>query len=462
MYTYQKLLVSIVTILLLSIMSASAWSKASLTDIRIGQSDGNTRVVFDIKNNHRFEIAKWHNPPRIVIDFYKSKNNINYKEKKFLDKRLKTIRLKNQGYRTRIVLYLRKNFDYNYFVLGKNKKGAERVVVDLNPKLEVIKIAKVKKIAKKAPKVGIKTKELVKLTPLINLKETKELIVAIDAGHGGKDPGAIGPNNLKEKVVALKIAKKLKKYIDAQPGMRAVLTRSTDIFIPLQKRVRIAKQKEADIFVSIHADAWYDKNVKGGSVYVLSTKGASSVMARMLAKSQNASIKGINLKDHDSDVAFILSDLTRSANIRASKKLGKAVLGEMGLDVRLHKSSVQHANFAVLKSIDMPSILIETAFLSNPEEARKLKTTYFQEKMAKSIVRGLSKFAKRNAKQPRWGESLYVKYKVQRGDTLSQIANNYGIAIKELRKINHIKKANHLFVGKRLKIPVSKQVIASL
>lgn len=482
MKNYTKLFTTFSVLILVSIMSSSLWAKASLTKIRIGQSVDKTRVVFEVKKNHRFDISRLHNPPRLVVDFYKTDNKISFKQKKFLDSRLGKIRIKNQKKRTRVVLDLRKDFDYSYFTLGKNKRGAERVVVDLSK--DLVKAKKVQKSAQKSVRVkhakaSVKPKSNLKYQHPLALKtkskssskskpqpviehQQKDLVIAIDPGHGGKDTGAIGHNNLLEKVVVLELARKLKKYIDAQPGMKAVMTRDKDEFIPLYKRVRIAHKKNADIFLSLHADSFKDKSARGGSVYILSTKGASSVMARLLAKTENASLKEIKLKGRDSDVAFLLSDLARTANIRASRKLGEAVLGEMGLSVHLHKSSVQAADFAVLKSIDIPSLLIETAFVSNPSEAKKLKSSRFQTKMAKSIVRGLTKFAKRNSQQPRWGESLYVKYKVQAGDTLSQIADNYGISVKKLKKINKIKHANKLYVGKKLKIPVSDEVLASL
>ena len=448
--------------LLALIMTSSAMAKASLEKVRVGQTADKTRVVFEIKQNHRFEVSKFNNPPRIVVDFYKADNKLSFKNMKFLDARLEKIRVKDQKNRVRVVLDLRKNFDYNYFVLAKNKQGAERVVIDVSKKLVTAKPVKDKKnVVKSVAKPAKDIAELQKPRQIMNagspmfLLKNKDLVVAIDAGHGGKDPGAIGFNGTKEKVVTLQIAKRLKKYIDAQPGMRAILTRDKDEFVSLHQRVRIAHKHNADIFLSIHADACRKRSARGGSVYILSTKGASSVMARILAKSENASLHDIKLKGRDSDVAFVLSDMTREANIRASRKLGEAVLGEMGLSVRLHKTSVQSANFAVLKSIDMPSLLIEAAFLSNIGEEKKLKTTAFQSKVAKSIVRGLEKFVKRNSQQPRWGESLFVYYKVRSGDTLSQIAANYKISTAELKKLNRIKQANQLYVGKKLRIPVS-------
>ncbi|MEA1989671.1 MAG: N-acetylmuramoyl-L-alanine amidase [Pseudomonadota bacterium] len=289
-----------------------------------------------------------------------------------------------------------------------------------------------------------------------------DFVIAIDAGHGGKDTGAVGHNNVYEKVATLNMAKELKKVIDRQPGMHAVLTRSKDVFIPLSKRVKIAKEKNADLFISIHADAFHDHSVRGGSVYILSERGASSTMAKLLAKSENSSLDEVSLKGLDDDVAFALSDLSREATVKESRRLAKTVLGEMQKKVKMHKHSVQSAGFAVLKSIDMPSLLIETAFISNPHEARNLMSKKFQTKMASAIVDGLAKYVNQNTKKPRWGETLYVHYKVQRGDTLSQIAANYEVTTSQLKKLNGIKNANSLYVGKKLKIPVSEKLMAGV
>ncbi|BCN93642.1 N-acetylmuramoyl-L-alanine amidase [Thiomicrorhabdus immobilis] len=289
-----------------------------------------------------------------------------------------------------------------------------------------------------------------------------DFVVAIDAGHGGKDTGAIGHNHIYEKEATLNMAKALKEIIDRQPGMHAVLTRDKDVFIPLSQRVQIAKEKDADLFISIHADAFHDNSVRGGSVYILSERGASSTMAKLLARSENASLDEVSLKGLDDDVAFALSDLSRAATVKESRKLAKTVLGEMQKKVKMHKHSVQSAGFAVLKSIDMPSLLIETAFISNPHEARNLMSRKFQTKMASAIVDGLAKYVEQNTKKPRWGETLYVQYKVQRGDTLSQIAENYEVSTQTLKKLNGIKNANSLYVGKKLKIPVSEKLVAGL
>lgn len=473
--------------MLLSVFSTSVLSKMSLEKMRLGQGKEKTRVVFEIKNNHRFEISTLKNPARIVIDFYQSDNKLTFSKMKFLDARVKQARVKNQTNRTRVVLDLRKDFEWGYFTLAENKEGNERVVVDIkdqiakpqviakskksnktitvashNPVVKTQSKVKVAKTASKDISNNTRTQAMMDKSSQVFDYQNHDLVVAIDAGHGGKDTGAIGYGGIYEKDVILDLAFKLKKQIDAQPGMRAVLTRDEDVFIPLHKRVRKAREQDADIFLSLHADAFHDKRARGGSVYILSTTGASSVMARILAQSENASLQDVKLKGRDADVAFVLSDLTRSANIRASKKLAKSVLGEMGQAVYLHKKSVQSADFAVLKSIDMPSLLIETAFISNPSEAKKLKSAQFQTQMAQSIVRGLGKFVKQNGHQPRWGEQLYVHYRVQSGDTLSEIAANYNLSTYQLKKINRLREANNLKVGQKLRIPLSEELVASL
>lgn len=225
-------------------------------------------------------------------------------------------------------------------------------------------------------------------------KVDRLITVAIDAGHGGEDPGARGANGTFEKDITLAIAKKLKARVDAVPGMRAVLTRDSDYFIPLHGRVVKARKLQADLFVSIHADAFIRPDARGSSVFALSERGATSTMARYLAKKENESdlIGGVSLDDKDPNLARTLLDLSQTATINDSLKLGKAVLGRLGEINNLHKNAVEQAGFAVLKSPDIPSILVETAFISNPEEERRLNTEEYRDKMAKAILAGIKKY----------------------------------------------------------------------
>lgn len=241
--------------------------------------------------------------------------------------------------------------------------------------------------------------------PERNFKMRRLLTVAIDPGHGGEDPGAIGAAGSREKDVVLKIAQRLRAKIDAQPNMRAMMTRDADFFVPLNVRVQKARRVQADLFVSIHADAFLKPEANGASVFVLSERGASSSAARWLANKENAAdqIGGVNMRSKDAQVARVLLDLSTTAQINDSLQVGKAVLSQIGGINRLHKPHVEQAGFAVLKAPDIPSILIETAFISNPDEERKLNDEAHQEQLANAILRGIRSYFARNpplAKNP--------------------------------------------------------------
>ena len=222
--------------------------------------------------------------------------------------------------------------------------------------------------------------------------------IVIDAGHGGEDPGARGRGGTREKDVTLAIARRVKERIDREPGMRAVLTRDGDYFIGLAQRVQKARRVYADLFVSVHADAWVRPDARGSSVFALSERGATSAAARWLAKRENESdlIGGVNLDVKDPVLARTLLDLSQTATINDSLKLGKAVLGHLGDVNSLHKSAVEQAGFAVLKAPDIPSILVETAFISNPQEERRLKDAAYQEKMANAMLQGIRRYLAQN------------------------------------------------------------------
>jgi N-acetylmuramoyl-L-alanine amidase len=265
---------------------------------------------------------------------------------------------------------------------------------DAVPGKEPVK-AKEEAKAESKPKDEVKAKDEVKPKDEPKNKEDERLItIAIDAGHGGEDPGARGASGSREKDITLIIAKKLKAQIDAEPNMRAMLTRDGDYFVPLGTRVVKARKFKADLFVSVHADAFTNPAARGSSVFALSERGATSASARYLAKKENESdlIGGVSLDDKDPVLAKTLLDLSQAATINDSLKLGKAVLGNIGEINDLHAKRVEQAAFAVLKSPDIPSILVETAFISNPEEERKLNDEAYQEKLAASILNGIKKY----------------------------------------------------------------------
>ncbi len=243
-----------------------------------------------------------------------------------------------------------------------------------------------------------RTAERSKDTPDRPASTQRLIIVAIDAGHGGEDPGAIGPSGLYEKDVVLSIAQKLRARINAQPGMRAMLTRESDYFVPLKDRVGKARRVQADLFVSIHADAFMNPQARGASIFALSDKGATSAAARWMAKRENASdmVGGVNIKAKDSSVMHALLDMSTTAQIKDSLKLGQAVLSHLGKVGKLHKPRVEQAGFAVLKAPDIPSILVETGFISNPDEESKLRDDDYQSKLADALMSGIKRYFERN------------------------------------------------------------------
>jgi len=244
------------------------------------------------------------------------------------------------------------------------------------------------------PEPAPKPEQTARVKPVV----ARMVTIVVDAGHGGEDPGAKGRGGSREKNVTLTIAKKLKSIIDAEPNMRAVLTRDGDYFIPLQGRVQKARKVQADLFVSVHADAFIKPHARGSSVFALSERGATSTAAKWLAKRENDAdlIGGVNLDVKDRYLAMTLADLSLTAQINDSLKLGKAVLSELGGVNALHKQDVEQAGFAVLKAPDVPSILVETAFISNPDEERRLNDEGYQEKMAQAIFKGIRRYFTRN------------------------------------------------------------------
>ncbi|NRA25430.1 MAG: N-acetylmuramoyl-L-alanine amidase, partial [Oleispira sp.] len=307
----------------------------------------------------------------------------------------------------------------------------------------------------------------------------RDIIVAIDAGHGGEDPGAVGYKRTKEKTVVLKIAKELARLLKAEPGYKPYLTRTGDYYVPLRTRTRKARDANADLFISIHADAFRNSKAYGSSVFVLSERGASSEESRYLAQKENEAdlVGGVSLDDKDDHVAMTLLDLSMTASRGSSLAAGKLILNRMGKISRLHKKRVEEAAFMVLKAPDIPALLIETGFISNPGEAKKLATSSYQKKMAREIFKGLTQYFYKTPPEGSyvaWKKSggkaktaavnniskqkpLGIKtkrYTIRRGDTLSQIAQKYRISVADIRRLNGIK-SNSIQVGQKIKLPAS-------
>ncbi|MDH3634480.1 MAG: N-acetylmuramoyl-L-alanine amidase [Gammaproteobacteria bacterium] len=358
--------------------SVFAKSERTLTGIRISQSaDDHTRVVFDLTGNFEHNLFTLSDPPRVVVDLNDTRRSKAIDINSNSTNLLSGVRSASKdGGRLRVVIDLKGIARPRSFALKPDGKSGHRLVVDLH--------------ATKLSPTPIRTNQEARK------KRKQQFVIALDPGHGGRDPGAIGKHGTREKDVALSVAKKMKALINRESGYRAVLTRDADRFVSLRNRVKKARQAEADIFISLHADSFHSPNVKGASVYALSLRGASSEAARWIARKENSSdlIGGISLDDKDDLIASVLLDLSQTATIQDSLELGSDVLKHIGKVSRLNNRKVQQAGFAVLKAPDMPSILIETAFLSNPSEEKKLRNPKHQQKLAKAVFTGIKKHLK--------------------------------------------------------------------
>ncbi len=444
-------------------------------------------------------VFRLQNPNRIVVDIQNASLAITVPPLDGTNKHIQALRHgePEKGV-LRFVLELKAPLEEHSFVLTPNELYGYRLVLDLldnraqqeSVESVVASEAQPEAQSNKIPPVsGVVTPEQAQslsqsaTTPVqLEPKAPAVFVVAIDAGHGGEDPGAIGYKGSYEKNITLQIANRLKKVIDADPRMRAELIRTGDYYIKLDKRRTMARERSADIFVSIHADAFRKRSARGLSVFALSQRGATSTMAKALADKENASdlIGGVSLADKDDVLRQVLVDLSMTNTISESVNLGGRVLKELSKLGKLHSKRVEQAGFAVLKSPDMPSILIETGFITNPEEEGKLRSSSYQNKLARAIHTAIGQyyeqtpyynngvystptFAAKTGGKKQASKSRY--HKVVRGDSLSTIAQKYRTSIRQLKRLNGLKR-DTVMLGQRLKVSegqaVSSETAASI
>ena len=440
-------------VLLVALLVALPCAAANrLVGVRLHDAPDSTRVVLDTREVAAYQVFTLENPHRVVIDLRDT----------WVSKRFRTpvpdsrvVARIRSAYRNRtnyrVVLDLKGAVRLEQFTLQPVAPYGHRVVIDLYPV--------------DRPVAPPPPRERDPQTP-------RDAIVAIDAGHGGEDPGAVGVGNVYEKHVVLAIARRVKENLDAVRGIRGVLTRDGDYYVPLRKRTALARRDEvrADVFVSIHADAFRLSRVRGASVYALSERGASSEMARWLAVAENRSdlIGGVggsvSLDDKEDAVRELLVDLSMDAKREASINLGEAVLGSMGEVTKLHKNRVEQAGFVVLKSPDVPAVLIETGFLSNPQEARRLASKSHQHRLAEAIATGIQGYLLKHPPPDTLLASLaqegMLRYVIKRGDTLSEIAERNRVSTGRLRALNGIG-GDRILVGDVLLIPFGANAVES-
>ena len=482
---------------------------AELQGMRTWTQGGTTRVVFDLSRDVPYRVFTLEKPDRLVVDFDNTRVQTNVSGMAPHEALFRSVRwAPRDGRHLRLVIDLAQPIAYSQFPLGPaaGRKGS-RVVVDLQragpaarqltdhhqaTKRDLINDIVQQQAANAKRQAETPAAPEVEAQQAANARvgRGRNVIVVIDPGHGGKDPGASGSGGVHEKDVVLAIARRIKATLDAVPGFQVVLTRNRDVFLPLRDRSAFARRHHADLFVSIHADAARSKAPRGSSVFALSQHGATSETARWLAQSENsADLMGgaggdLNLEDKDEMLRGVLLDLSMTATVNASLSAGNDVIKQIGSVNPLHKGHVEQAGFVVLKSPDIPSLLVETGFITTPAEARLLQTSTHQQKLASAISNGIQLYFRRH---PPPGTALASnlassrtatravapvlapapaartainppvqgvggRHRVSAGETLSSIATAYGTNIATLKRLNALKR-DQVNVGQVLKLP---------
>lgn len=450
---------------LLMLCSSFAFS-AEVRGVRLWENDDHTRAVIELSDQVEYKVFALQNPTRIVLDLQASKAP----RALTLDGKgvIRNVRsgTPNPG-QLRVVFDVVSDVKTKTFYMKPDSRAKHRLVLNLYPSAS----------AAETP---------ASQEPLLRASEqtskARNVVIVIDAGHGGKDPGSIGPKGTYEKIIALKVSRELAKRINNEPGMEAVLTRDGDKFIDLNGRFEIAREAKADLFLSIHADAFTDPSVAGASVFVLSQRGASSEAVRFLADRENRSdlVGGVSLDDKDDMLARVLLDLSQSATSEASSTAAASVLQSLKRFGKTHKRHVEHANFVVLRSPDVPSMLIETGFISNPIEEANLNSEAHRGRLADAIMTGVRNYFHTSPPIGTWLAAHVPKnqtsvvaqsqrranpaptqvatvkddarHRVASGETLSDIALKHGVSMSALRRANGIR-GDRLQAGVVLRIP---------
>lgn len=430
-----------------------AWGVA-IDGARLWPAPDNTRLVLDLTGATEHSILVLKNPDRVVLDLKQVSLKADLDDLALENSGISRIRhaVRNNN-DLRIVLDMAVSMAPKSFALPPNEQYGHRLVLDLERSAVTAFIQE----SQSEPTVSKSVAELA--------NQKRDIVVVIDAGHGGEDPGAVGPSKLLEKNVVLSIAKEVHRQLAATEGFKPVLVRDGDYIVPLKKRRDFARQKNADLFVSIHADAFHKASANGASVFALSNGGVVSAVAKYLADQENAAdviggVNGVSLEDKDDVLKSVLVDLSMTATLQRSLTVGQLVLNEMGKFAKLHgrKTTPGQANFVVLRAPDVPSILVETGFISNPTEEKNLGSPAYRKKMATAIRNGIVRYFEQTPPEGSYiawkkqQQNTVRKYTVARGDTLSAIALRNGVSVSRLIAYNNLKNSN-IQVGQVLLIP---------
>jgi N-acetylmuramoyl-L-alanine amidase len=423
-------------LLLVSNVSAST---NGIDGIRVWPAPESTRIVFDLKTKPDYKYFTLTKPDRLVIDFKDTINNTALKSLADNDPRIKLFRTSTPKatINTRLVLELSQTYPLSVFPLAPAGQYGDRLVVDLYDK-------------KKKPSVAKKT----------TTNSKRDIIIAIVAGHGGEDPGSIGPRGTYEKRVTLSIAKKLAKLIDQTKGFKSAMIRTGDYYVAHSRKTELARKNKADLLISIHADAFTSPQPSGASVLVQSSRRANSEFTRWIANRQDESEllggAGDTIKlTKDKNLAFTLADMKKEYTMSSSYEFALHVIKELKKVTKLHKKSPEGLSLAVLKSSDIPSVLIETGFISNPSEEKNLNSRNHQQKLANSIFKAINGYFSENVPQGTLLAATEIKkHKVRSGESLSVLAQRYKVSVATIKSANNLK-SNVLRIGQTLKIPRS-------
>ncbi len=435
---------------LLMMTASLASAAAQVEGVRIWPAPDHTRLVLDTAGAVEHNVFSLSDPSRLVIDLKNVSLKTDFSKVDLEGSPIRRIRsARRNGNDLRVVLDLASDIKPRSFALEPNQQYGHRLVVDL--------------IDEKGSRIERAT------SPTVTQDSAgkRDIIVVIDAGHGGEDPGATGPRGTREKDVVLRMAKTLADLVNKQPGFTAKLTRTGDYYIGLRNRTILARKYNADLFVSVHADAFRTPQPSGASVFALSQRGATSETARWLAQSENSSdliggAGGLSLEGRDEMLAGVLLDLSMTASINASLGVGSSVLGRLGNVAKLHKPGVEQAAFVVLKSPDIPSILVEAGFISNPKEEKNLASQWYRDKLASAIMDGIHEYFRRTPppgtllawQKQNKGSPEVSQYRIRRGDTLSGVARQNQTTVSELMRFNGMSD-DRVMVGQTIRIPSS-------
>lgn len=446
----------LILFLMLTCLLRPCAEASEVRSLRISTGKDYTRAMIELSGPADYKVFTLTGPDRLVIDVKGGKLRRSVDgDGRGLVRSVRSGR--PEPNRLRIVFDLHGPVDPKSYVLDPGERSRQRLVVDMMAARDFAQAA--------APPIAAVAASAASTSIPAPAKAAaqapgggRKVVVAIDAGHGGKDPGAIGPGGTREKDITLTVAKLLAARIDAEPGMKAVLIRDRDDYIALRSRFEKAREHKADLFISIHADAAPNRSAIGSSVYMLSTRGASNEASRYLAERENRAdlVGGVSLSDKDQVLAAVLLDLSQGATLEASAQAAEFLLSSLTRTGKAHKRHVERANFAVLRSPDVPSVLVETGFISNPEEEKKLADPGHRGRLADALLSGVRDYFHAAPPPGTWiaANTKVRSHVVARGETLSEIAQRHRVSVAQIRQVNALQ-SDRVKAGEVLRIPTS-------